>query len=77
MALDAIVESEEKIKGLNKKIGNVENRLDNIEKKVSDELPDILTKQLLEETDKRYFRVYPGFPTLFWGLSGFFWVFRG
>ena len=55
VALDAIVESEEKIKGLNKKIGNVENRLDNIEKKVSDELPDILTKQLLEETDKRYF----------------------
>ena len=55
VALDAIVESEEKIKGLNKKIGNVENRLDNIKKKVSDELPDILTKQLLEEIDKRYF----------------------
>ena len=46
VALDAIVESEEKIKGLKKKIGNVDNRLKNIEKKVSDELPDILTKQL-------------------------------
>ena len=56
VALDAIVESESKIKGLNKKIGNVENRLDYIEKKVGDELADILTKQLLEETDERYFQ---------------------
>ena len=56
VALDAIVESENKIKGLNKKIGNVENRLDYIEKEVGDELADILTKQFLEETDKRYFQ---------------------
>ena len=56
VALDAIVESEHKIKGLNKKIGNVEDRLDYLEKKVGDELADILTKELLEETDKRYFQ---------------------
>ena len=56
VTLDTIVESEHKIKGLNKKIGNVEDRLDYIEKKVGDELADILTKQLLEETDKRYFQ---------------------
>ncbi len=54
VALDAIVESENKIEELCKKVARLEERLGHIEKKVGDELTDMLTKRLIEHENKLY-----------------------
>jgi hypothetical protein len=55
VALDAIVESENRIEALQKSVKSIDGRLEYVEKKVGDELTDALTKILIEQGDKRYF----------------------
>lgn len=53
-ALNAIVESENKIAALDKQVKTLIGRLEYMEKKVGGELEDILVKQFMEQADKKF-----------------------
>jgi hypothetical protein len=54
VALDAIVNSENKIEALEQTIKSLDKRIGYVEKKIGDELRDVLTQRLIAEADKQY-----------------------